>query len=80
MSEYQYYEFLALDRPLDARQQNEVRGLSTRARVTATTFVNEYHWGNFRGDPRTTPANGSRTQPDRWRPSWACATRSPPAT
>jgi hypothetical protein len=52
MSEYQYYEFLAVDRPLDERQQSEVRALSTRARVTATSFTNEYHWGNFRGDPR----------------------------
>ncbi len=52
MSEYQYYEFLAVDRPLDDRQQAEVRALSTRARVTATSFTNEYHWGNFRGDPR----------------------------
>ena len=51
MSEYQYYEFLALDRPLDARQQDEVRALSTRATVNATSFINEYHWGNFRGDP-----------------------------
>jgi hypothetical protein len=34
MSEYQYYEFLAFDRPLDARQQDEVRALSTRARST----------------------------------------------
>jgi hypothetical protein len=53
MSEYQYYEFLAIDRPLGERQQAEVRALSTRARVTATSFTNEYHWGNFRGDPRT---------------------------
>jgi hypothetical protein len=53
MSEYQYYEFLAVDRPLGERQQAEVRALSTRARVTATSFTNEYHWGNFRGDPRT---------------------------
>jgi hypothetical protein len=53
MSEYQYYEFLAVDRPLDERQQAEVRALSTRARITATSFTNEYHWGNFRGDPRT---------------------------
>jgi hypothetical protein len=53
MSEYQYYEFLAVDHPLDERQQAEVRALSTRARVTATSFTNEYHWGNFRGDPRT---------------------------
>ena len=52
MSEYQYYEFLAVDRPLDERQQAEVRALSTRARVTAASFTNEYHWGNFRGDPR----------------------------
>ncbi len=51
MSEYQYYEFLAIDRPLDEAEQAEVRSLSTRARITATSFVNEYHWGNFRGDP-----------------------------
>lgn len=53
MSEYQYYEFLALDRPLDERQLGELRALSTRADITPTSFVNEYHWGNFRGDPRT---------------------------
>jgi hypothetical protein len=51
VSEYQYYEFLAIDRPLDDDEQAEVRSLSTRARITATSFVNEYHWGNFRGDP-----------------------------
>ncbi len=52
MSEYQYYEFLAIDRPLDARQQRELRALSTRARITSTRFVNTYHWGDFKGDPR----------------------------
>jgi hypothetical protein len=52
VSEYQYYEFLAVDHPLDEQQQAEVRALSSRARVTATSFTNEYHWGNFRGDPR----------------------------
>jgi hypothetical protein len=51
VSEYQYYEFLAIDRPLDDDEQTEVRSLSTRARITATSFVNEYHWGNFKGDP-----------------------------
>jgi hypothetical protein len=45
------YEFLALDRPLDDDEQAEVRSLSTRARITATSFVNEYHWGDFKGDP-----------------------------
>jgi len=51
MSEYQYYEFLAIDRPLTAAEQAEVRELSTRARITATSFTNEYHWGDFKGDP-----------------------------
>lgn len=52
MSEYQYYEFLAVDRPLDERQQAELRAISTRADITSASFVNEYHWGSFRGDPR----------------------------
>lgn len=52
MSEYQYYEFLAIDRPLDPRQQQDLRALSTRARITSTRFVNTYQWGNFKGDPR----------------------------
>lgn len=53
VSEYQYYEFLAVDRPLDDSQMNELRALSTRARITATSFVNTYEWGDFRGDPRS---------------------------
>jgi hypothetical protein len=52
MSEYQYYEFLALDRPLTSNQCAELRSLSTRAEITATRFVNEYHWGDLKGDPR----------------------------
>ncbi|MEU0530918.1 hypothetical protein [Amycolatopsis tolypomycina] len=52
MSEYQYYEFLAIDRPLDDDEQAAVRSLSTRAMISATSFVNEYHWGDFKGDPR----------------------------
>jgi hypothetical protein len=52
MSEYQYYEFLAVDRPLTVAEQAEVRALSTRARITSASFTNEYHWGNFRGDPQ----------------------------
>ncbi|MFN2495034.1 MAG: hypothetical protein ABR608_03865, partial [Pseudonocardiaceae bacterium] len=53
MSEYQYYEFLAVDRPLDERQIGELRALSTRARITPISLDNTYHWGDFRGDPRT---------------------------
>ena len=52
MSEYQYYEFLALDRPLTGKLRAELRSLSTRAEITATRFVNEYHWGDLKGDPR----------------------------
>jgi len=52
MSEYQYYEFLALDRPLTAKQRAELRSISTRAEITATRFVNEYEWGDLKGDPR----------------------------
>ena len=53
MSEYQYYEFLAIDRPLSAQEMAELRALSTRARITAVSFVNEYSWGSFKGDPDT---------------------------
>ncbi len=52
MSEYQYYEFQAVDRPLDKQDMEALRALSTRARITATSFTNHYDWGNFRGDPR----------------------------
>jgi hypothetical protein len=52
VSEYQYYEFLAVDRPLDAKALVSLRGLSTRARITPTSFVNTYQWGDFKGDPR----------------------------
>ncbi len=52
MSEYQYYEFQAIDRPLDAAEQAELRALSTRARITAAGFVNHYEWGDLKADPR----------------------------
>ena len=50
MSEYQYYEFQAIDRPLTEKEMRELRSYSTRARVTPTSFINDYSWGNFRGD------------------------------
>ncbi|MER5356895.1 hypothetical protein [Streptomyces sp. NPDC002785] len=52
MSEYQYYEFQSIDRPLTKDELERVRTLSSRARISATHFVNEYHYGNFRGDER----------------------------
>lgn len=51
MSEYQYYEFQAVDRPLTQRQIRELRRYSTRASITSTRFVNHYEWGDFKGDP-----------------------------
>ena len=52
MSEYQYYEFAALDYALDRRQQSELRAISTRALITPTGFVNTYDWGDLKADPR----------------------------
>jgi hypothetical protein len=52
VSEYQYYEFTAVDRPLTTHEQSELRSLSTRADITASSFLNTYEWGNFKGDPR----------------------------
>jgi hypothetical protein len=51
MSEYQYYEFQAIDRPLSDADRQALRDLSTRARITATSFANSYQWGDFKGDP-----------------------------
>lgn len=50
MSEYQYYEFQAIDRPLNGKQMERLRAFSTRATITPTRFTNVYHWGNFKGD------------------------------
>jgi hypothetical protein len=50
MSEYQYYEFLAIDRPLTSEEMAALRALSTRAHITPVSFTNEYNWGNFGGD------------------------------
>lgn len=51
MSEYQYYEFQAIDRPLTQEELVELRALSTRATITPTRFQNVYRWGDFKGDP-----------------------------
>ena len=53
MSEYQYYEFRAVDRPLDERELRMVRSRSTRGEITPTSFVNTYNWGDFKGVPDT---------------------------
>jgi hypothetical protein len=51
MSEYQYYEFRAIDRSLTEAERRALRALSSRARITPTSFINVYNYGDFRGDP-----------------------------
>jgi hypothetical protein len=51
MSEYQYYEFTAVDKPLNEKEMQSLRNISSRAQITPTSFVNEYHWGDFKGNP-----------------------------
>ncbi|MDO8689404.1 MAG: hypothetical protein Q7R39_05240 [Dehalococcoidia bacterium] len=51
MSEYRYYEFQAIDKPLTKQEMDELRGISTRATITPTRFINEYNWGDLKGDP-----------------------------
>jgi hypothetical protein len=51
VSEYQCYEFLALDRRLTAQEMAELRSISTRAEITPTRFWNEYQWGDLKADP-----------------------------
>jgi hypothetical protein len=53
MSEYQYYEFQAIDRPLTKKEVAALRAYSTRARITATSFVNDYSWGDFKANADT---------------------------
>jgi len=51
MSEYQYYEFQAVDQPLSSGQMEELRRYSSRAQITPSSFINVYNYGDFRGDP-----------------------------
>jgi len=51
MSEYQYYEFRAVDRSLTSREMASLRAISSRADITSTSFVNTYNYSDLRGDP-----------------------------
>jgi hypothetical protein len=52
VSEYQYYEFLALDRPLTATEKAYVESLSSRVELTSTQAKFVYNYGDFRGNPQ----------------------------
>jgi hypothetical protein len=49
MSEYQYYEFQAIDRPLTTDEQTEIDKLSSRAKVSPNQAIFVYNYGDFRG-------------------------------
>jgi hypothetical protein len=51
MSEYQYYEFAAIERPLSAAEMTELRAVSSRAEITAQSFINHYSWGDLKAEP-----------------------------
>lgn len=51
MSEYQYYEFQAIDKPLSEKDREVLRDISSRAQITSTSFVNQYNYGDFKGHP-----------------------------
>ncbi len=53
MSEYQYYEFRAIDRLLTDRQMQELRAISTRAAISRTSFSNYYTFGDLKANPRS---------------------------
>ncbi len=51
MSEYQYYEFAAIDRPLTRTEMAELRAVSTRAEITSAGFTNHYELGDLKANP-----------------------------
>jgi hypothetical protein len=51
MSEYQYYDFRAIDQALTKAEITALRSISTRAKITSTSFTNHYEWGDLKADP-----------------------------
>jgi len=50
MSEFQTYEFLAIDRPLSPSEMSTLRGSSSRATLTPGRLAVSYAYGSFKGD------------------------------
>lgn len=51
MSEYQYYEFQAIDKPLTSAEQAEIRKLSSRVQPTPYRASFVYNYSDFPGEP-----------------------------
>ncbi len=52
MSEYQYYEWQAVDKLLTEAEQDAVGRLSSHIDVSPSRAVVTYSWGDFKHDPR----------------------------
>jgi hypothetical protein len=53
MSEYQYYEWQTIDRPLSSSEREAVSGLSSHMETaTSTQAIVTYSWGDFKHDSR----------------------------
>ncbi len=48
MSEYQYYEFLAIERELTSKEMSALRKISSRAEITPVSLTNVYNSGKRR--------------------------------
>ena len=53
MSEYQYYEFAAIDGPISDEGLRYARACSSRANVSRVRWQNTYHFGSFGGSVDT---------------------------
>ncbi len=51
MSEYQYYRFERLDGYLDSKARHELRGISSRADITAISFQVHYNYSDLKANP-----------------------------
>lgn len=52
MSEYQYYEFCSISKPLTREARMEMASLSSRAKVSTHGASYVYNYGDFKGDPK----------------------------
>ena len=51
MSEYQFYEFVTVDKQLSSDEMNQLRSISTRADISSTRFCNTYNYGDLKAEP-----------------------------
>ncbi|MEG4010827.1 MULTISPECIES: hypothetical protein [unclassified Microcoleus] len=52
MSEYQYYEFQSVDRPLTQSEQEALSKLSSRAQISSSKAIFVYSYGDFPGQEK----------------------------